>query len=90
MDLFRGDPAMKIGDRVKVTSSVIVYHHPDHRNEPFDIKGMEGELASIIVDWNGRPIGANYPYQVQFAPKFRSHLQASELELVAEAAYSVA
>lgn len=82
---------MKIGDRVIVTSSVVVYHHPDHRNEAFDIKGMEGELASIIVDWNGRPIGASYPYQVQFAPKFRAHLQASELEVVGErveAAYS--
>lgn len=76
---------MKVGDRVRVTSSVIVYHHPEHRNQPFDLRGMEGELTSIILDWNGRPIGANYPYQVQFAPKFRSHLQAGELEMVKEA-----
>lgn len=80
---------MKIGDRVKVTSNVVVYHHPEHRNEAFDIKGMEGELTSIIVDWNGRPISASYPYQVQFAPRFRAHLQASELEVLEEVAEPV-
>lgn len=33
---------MKVGDRVRVRTSVIVYHHPEHRNQPFDLKGMEG------------------------------------------------
>ena len=36
---------MKVGDRVHVQESVIVYHHPEHRNEPFDIKGLEGEVV---------------------------------------------
>jgi hypothetical protein len=75
---------MKVGDRVRVKASVVVYHHPEHRNEPFDIKGMEGELRSVIRDWNGRPISANYPFLVQFEGKFRSHLHESEIELVSE------
>jgi len=34
---------MKVGDRVRVKESIIVYHHPEHRNQSFDIKGLEGE-----------------------------------------------
>ncbi len=73
---------LKVGDRVKVKASVVVYHHPDHRNEPYDIKGMEGKLKSVILDWNGRPVSANYPFQVQFGDKFKAHLHESELEPV--------
>jgi hypothetical protein len=46
---------MKVGDRVRVRASVIVYHHPEHRNQPFDLKGMEGEVIAVIRDWNGPP-----------------------------------
>jgi hypothetical protein len=63
---------MKVGDRVRVRTSVIVYHHPEHRNRPFDLKGMEGELKAVLRDWNGRPISANFPFQVQFGNKFRA------------------
>ncbi len=73
---------MRIGDRVRVKSSVVVYHHPEHRNEPFDLKGMEGELKAVIVDWNGRPVSANYPFQVQFLERFKSHLHETEIEPV--------
>lgn len=73
---------MDIGDRVRVKASVVVYHHPEHRNTAYDIKGLEGVLKSVIRDWNGRPVSANYPFQVQFDSKFRSHLHADELELV--------
>lgn len=76
---------MKVGDRVRVRTSVIVYHHPEHRNQPFDLKGMEGELKAVLRDWNGRPISANFPFQVQFGNKFRAHLQADELEVVESA-----
>ncbi|MFN9174455.1 MAG: ferredoxin-thioredoxin reductase variable chain, partial [Synechocystis sp.] len=31
---------MNVGDRVRVTSSVIVYHHPDHKKTAFDLKGQ--------------------------------------------------
>jgi hypothetical protein len=76
---------MKVGDRVRVRTSVIVYHHPEYRNRPFDLKGMEGELKAVLRDWNGRPISANFPFQVQFGNKFRAHLQADELEVVESA-----
>lgn len=73
---------MKIGDRVKVKSSVLVYHHPEHRSQAFDVQGLEGVVTAVILDWNGRPVSANFPFQVQFDKRFRAHLQASELELL--------
>ena len=73
---------MKVGDRVRVKESVIVYHHPDHRNQPFDVKGHEGEVLGIIQDWQGRPVSANLPVHVKFDKKFRAHFQGSELELI--------
>ncbi len=75
---------MKVGDRVRVTKSVIVYHHPDHRNQPYDLHGKEGEIAAIVNDWHGQPISANLPFQVKFESKFRAHFQAEELALVTE------
>ncbi|MFM7716636.1 MAG: ferredoxin-thioredoxin reductase variable chain, partial [Microcystis sp.] len=32
---------MKVGDRVRVIESVVVYHHPEHKSDPFDVKGLE-------------------------------------------------
>lgn len=80
---------MNIGDRVKVTQSVTVYHHPQHRTEPFDIQGLEGELMEIVTQWKGRPVSANYPYLVKFEvksdnkkpKKFQAHFQEHELEV---------
>ncbi len=73
---------MQVGDRVRVKESVVVYHHPEHRNEAFDIKGLEGEVTAVITDWKGRPVSANYPVNVKFGKKFRAHLQESEIELL--------
>ncbi len=73
---------MKVGDRVRVKASVVVYHHPDHKKEPFDIKGMEGELIAIVQEWRGRPVSANLPFQVKFSKKFRAHLREDELEAI--------
>ncbi len=73
---------MKVGDQVRVTKSVMVYHHPSHRNEPFDVKGQEGEVAGIVVEWQGRPVSANLPVLVQFDKKFRAHFREDELELL--------
>ena len=73
---------MKAGDRVRVKTSVIVYIHPEHRNQPFDIKGLEGEIVSIIKDWNGRPITPNLPILVQFTDKFKAHLKPDDLEVI--------
>ena len=47
---------MKIGDRVRVMESVIVYHHPQHKKQAFDLKGMEGEIIEIVTNWQGRPV----------------------------------
>ncbi len=71
-----------IGSRVRVAKSVIVYHHPEHRNQPFDMQGQEGVVTEILREWQGRPVSANLPYIVKFGSKFKSHFQAMELELV--------
>ncbi len=73
---------MKVGDQVRVKNSVIVYHHPEHRGSGFDIKGLEGEIVAIIKEWEGRPVSANLPIQVQFSKKFRVHLHEDELEVI--------
>jgi hypothetical protein len=73
---------MKVGDRVRVTKSVTVYHHPSHRNEPFDIKGQEGEVSGLVTEWQGRPVSANFPVLVLFEKKFRAHFREDELEVV--------
>jgi hypothetical protein len=73
---------MKVGDRVRVTKSVIVYNNPSHRNEPFDVKEQEGEVLAIVTEWHGRPVSANLPVLVQFDKKFRAHFREDELEIV--------
>lgn len=73
---------MKIGDRVRVKESVVVYHHPEHRNQAFDIKGTEGEIIAIATQWQGRPVSANLPFVVQFSKKFKAHLRENELEII--------
>lgn len=73
---------MKVGDRVSVIKSVIVYHHPENRGQPFDIKEQQGEVVAIVTEWEGRPVSANLPVLVQFNKKFRAHLREDELQLV--------
>ena len=73
---------MKIGDRVRVKESVIVYHHPEQKLQPFDIKGMEGEISKVMTDWQGRTISPNFPILVKFAKKFKAHLKDNELEVI--------
>lgn len=73
---------MKVGDRVRVKDSVVVYHHPEHRGQAFDIKGSEGEIAAIVTQWQGRPVSANFPLLVQFSKKFKAHLRENELEII--------
>jgi len=73
---------MKVGDRVRVKESVTVYHHPEHRNGSFDLKGSEGEVVAFANEWRGKPISANLPVQVKFSKKFKAHLRESELEVL--------
>ncbi len=76
------DSDMNVGDRVRVTESVVMYHHPEHRGEAFDIKGLEGEVINIATEWQGRPVSANFPIQVKFTKKFKAHLRTTELEKI--------
>lgn len=73
---------MEVGVRVRVQESVIVYHHPKSRNQPFDLKGLEGEVVALANDWHGKPISANLPVQVKFDKKFKAHFREGELELL--------
>lgn len=73
---------MQVGERIRIKESVIVYHHPEHRNQPFDIKGLEGEVVGVLQEWQGRPVSANYPFIVQLGPKFRTHLNDFEIEKI--------
>ena len=69
---------MKIGDRVRVSESVHVYHHPQNRKKPFDIKGYEGEILTII----DKPVSATLPVYVKFEKRFKVHLKETELEVI--------
>ncbi|MEH1785271.1 MAG: ferredoxin-thioredoxin reductase variable chain [Nostoc sp.] len=73
---------MEVGDRVRVKDSVVVYHHPEHRNQAFDIKGTEGDVIGIATQWQGRSVSANLPVVVQFSKKFKAHLRENELEVI--------
>ncbi len=73
---------MKVGDRVRVNSSVVVYIHPEHKGQPFDIKDQEGEVIGIVNEWKGRPVSANLPILVKFTTKFKVHLKEEELEII--------
>lgn len=72
--------SFSIGDQVRVKESVVVFHHPEHRNQAFDLQGQTGEVIQVVKELHGKPISANFPYLVKFSPKFRAHLQAHELE----------
>lgn len=73
---------MNIGDRVRVKESVMIYHHPEHRGQAFDLKGSEGDLVQITTEWKGRPVSSNLPFLIQFTKKFKAHLREDELEVI--------
>ncbi|BAZ65267.1 MAG: ferredoxin-thioredoxin reductase variable chain [Pelatocladus maniniholoensis HA4357-MV3] len=73
---------MKKGDRVRVKESVVVYHHPEHRGNAFDLKGTEGEVMDIVTQWHDRPVSANLPVLVKFSKKFKAHFREQELEII--------
>ncbi len=73
---------MKVSDRVRVMASTIVYHYPKHKKQPFDLKGMEGEIIDIITNWQGRPVSANFPILVKFDKRFKAHFRDHELEVI--------
>ncbi len=72
---------MQPGDQVKVSRSVVVYNHPQHRGEAFDMEGQQGEVFNVLNDWKGRPISPTLPVVVAFG-KFRAHFREDELAAV--------
>jgi len=72
---------MQPGDQVRVRQSVVVFHHPQHRGEAFDLRGQTGEVVNVLNDWQGRPISPNLPVLVAFG-RFRAHFRDDELEAV--------
>jgi hypothetical protein len=73
---------MQVGDRIRVVASVVVYHHPKHKKQALDLKGMEGEILKIHNDWHGRPISPNLPIVVLFENKFQAHFRTDEVEVI--------
>ena len=76
------DPVpMQPGDQVKVCQSVVVYNHPEHRGEAFDLEGQQGLVHQLLDDWKGRPISPTLPVVVAFG-KYRAHFRSEELSAV--------
>lgn len=70
---------MQAGDQVKVSASVVVFHHPEHRGQAFDLLGQTGEVKDILGDWKGKPISPTLPVIVAFG-RFKAHFRSDELE----------
>ena len=66
------------GDKVVVSTSVVVFNHPQHRGESFDMEGSEGEVFKVLDDWKGRPISPTLPVVVAFG-RYKAHFRADEL-----------
>ncbi|NJN29644.1 MAG: ferredoxin--nitrite reductase [Synechococcales cyanobacterium RM1_1_8] len=75
---------MKVGDRVRVKASVMVYHYPKKVHQAVDLQGMEGEIQNIATEYHGKPISANFPLHVKLDgdKPFFAHLREEELELI--------
>jgi len=70
---------MQPGDQVTVSQSVVVYHHPEHRGQAFDLKGQTGEVFQVLNDYKGRTISPTLPVIVAFG-RFRAHFRSDELQ----------
>lgn len=73
---------MKVGDRIRVKDSVTIYHYPECRNQPYDLKGHTGEVLAILESWKGRAISPSLPVHVKFDNRFTAHFLDHELEPV--------
>ncbi len=76
---------IEVGARVRIKESIVIYHHPEHRNEPFDLKGSQGEVIAILKDWEGRPISPNLPVHVELNTgkrKYKAHFRIEELDIL--------
>ncbi len=77
--------AFQPGQKVKVTSSIKIYHAPKHPTG-LDLSGMEGTVVKDVTDYKGKVLSANFPYKVEFvlpavegkAPKVQAHLVGAD------------
>jgi len=69
---------MQAGDKVTVSTNVVVYNHPEHRGQAFDLEGQQGEVVSVLNDWKGRPISPTLPVIVAFG-RYKAHFRSDEL-----------
>lgn len=60
---------------------MVVYHHPEHRGQAYDLQGQQGEVLQVLNDFKGRPISPTLPLVVAFG-RFRAHFRGDELEAV--------
>jgi hypothetical protein len=72
---------MQAGDQVRVSQSVVVYTHPEHRGQAFDLLGQEGAVVQVLNDWKGRPISPTLPVVVAFG-RYKAHFRSDELEAI--------
>eukprot|EP00210_Caulerpa_lentillifera_P005661 g5414.t1 len=84
--------SLKAGLRVRVVTSIVVYHVPKSK-QGLDLEGMEGDLIADVRHVAGQELTPNYPWKVQFQrippdggkpSKFFVHLKPEELEVVEE------
>ncbi|KAF6265711.1 ferredoxin thioredoxin reductase, variable chain [Scenedesmus sp. NREL 46B-D3] len=80
--------SIKEGAKVKVTKAVKVYHAAG-RSDGMDLEGMVGVVKKNVLDFKGKQLSANLPYQVQFEVerngkpgKLLCHLDEEEIEVV--------
>ncbi|KAK8930668.1 hypothetical protein KSP39_PZI016692 [Platanthera zijinensis] len=85
------EAAGKIGARIRVSTSVKVYHVS--KAPELDLGGMEGTIKQYIGVWKGNRISANLPFKVEFLlpvdgqekpVKFVAHLKEDEFEYLPE------
>ena len=72
---------MQAGDQVKVIQSVVLFNHPEHRGQAFDMQGQQGQVHDVLHDWKGRTISPTLPVVVAFG-RFRAHFRADELDVL--------
>ncbi|GIL76683.1 hypothetical protein Vretimale_8776 [Volvox reticuliferus] len=77
---------LQVGQKVKVVSSIKVYHAPKHP-EGIDLNGMEGTLIKDVTHYKGKILSANFPFEVEFhlpsnekPTKFKVHLGEDEIQ----------
>uniref|UniRef100_A0A061S417 Intraflagellar transport protein ift122 n=1 Tax=Tetraselmis sp. GSL018 TaxID=582737 RepID=A0A061S417_9CHLO len=72
------------GTRVRVKTSVKVYHVPKTKGAETELEGKEGVVAAVVSTYKGEPTSATLPVRVKFEEpvKFIAHLDEDELEIL--------